>query len=132
MNALKEKWNQATRETLTEDELFVLDVLFQSRLRTWFWVFGGMFLFICLLAYPYLFTSHDGYQIAGSIAGISLFVLIPAALFFWKKVWVFRRDIKAGIKYVVQEQIVGKQYFAYTGQYFLSLSDVQYLHHEVA
>lgn len=131
MNALQQKLSRASREALSEDDLFVLRVIFNARLRTWLVVFSVLFAFIAYLAYPYLFYSHDSYQIAGSIAGICVFVLFPAAIFFWKKVWVYRQDLKADFKYVVQEQIVRKQYFVYTDQYFLSLSDPDYLHHEV-
>ncbi len=124
MNVLQQKLSSATRETLSEDDLFVLRVIFNARLRTWFGVFSVLFAFIAYLAYPYLFYSHDSYQIAGSIAGICVFVLFPAAIFFWKKVWVYRQDLKAGFKYVVQEQIVGKQYFAYTSIFSVFLIQI--------
>jgi hypothetical protein len=55
----------------------------------------------------------------------------PFSVFFWKRVWNYRRDIASGVKCELRLRVIGKQYFPFTGQYFLRLDDVDYMHHEV-
>ena len=52
-------------------------------------------------------------------------------IFFFTRVYPFRRDIKSGVKEVVPYTIVRKEFFPLTDQYYVALDDPDYMHHEI-
>ena len=63
------------------------------------------------------------------------FLEIPLAscfLFIWyKKVDPISRDLKGGVKDKIPYEIVRKEYFPLTNQFYVALDDPNYLHHEI-
>ncbi len=124
------KLTGAPRSPLLEDDRQVLDMIFQSRIRTFVVVFGIFTAYVLYKALPYL-LSHDMTQFSAGICAFVLIIIAPGLLVFFLRIWPYRRDLQAGFKFVVYEQVIDKKYFPITGQYFLSLEDVNYMHHEV-
>ena len=116
---------------LTDDDIVVLDVIYRSRMRTFSGVFGTLFLIGLLSIGPFILYPEDTTQIYASLFGLLILVVIPGIIVFGKRVRVYKKDIQAGYKLKVYEQVVNKQYFQTTDQYFLSLNNSNYLHHEV-
>lgn len=125
------KFATAERVPLTEDDKEVLNVIFQTRSRLFIFVFVALLLVALLGVFPFLYQHKNWYLVSGSILGLLLLVFFPGFVIYRTKIWAFRQDVRSGFKLKVLEEIIDKLYFENTDQYFLSLSDVDYLHHEV-
>ncbi len=130
MSLKRVNFARAAKAELTADDREVLHTIYQSRLRTFAAVYGPIALIVGLYVTPYLIDS-DGTGLAVGIAAFLMLALLPGAFVFFKYVWAYKRDLRAGYKYVIHQLVIGKQYFPHTDQYFLHLDDVHYLHHEV-
>jgi len=130
MKLQRVNFDAAARAPLSEDDAFVLNVIYQSRLRTFLVVFTMMAGLVLFRASPYILGNEE-IQHAAAFASFALIIILPALYIFFKGIWAYRRDIRAGFKYVIYQEVIGKQHFPHTGQYFLSLTDVNYMHHEV-
>ncbi|MEO6833413.1 MAG: hypothetical protein ABI378_12665 [Chitinophagaceae bacterium] len=120
----------APKTELTADDRTLLRFIYSNRLRTIVLVFSSILAFLLIYSLPY-FWRGDLKGEVGAIIAIIILCLGPAAVFFWKFVWPYKRDLKADFKYTIHEEVIRKEYFENTGQYFLALDDVKYLHHEV-
>lgn len=62
---------------------------------------------------------------------LELPIVAVGAGIYLRSIRPFGIDAQKGVKEVVPYRIVNKQYFEYTGQYFISFDDPAYMHHEV-
>lgn len=71
----------------------------------------------------------------GMILINALFLETPLILvgyrIFRRRVYSFKQDVRGGVKECVYYEVIRKQHFETTGQYFLSFNDPAYMHHEV-
>ncbi len=118
---------------LTADDRFVLETIYRSRIRTFFLVFGALTVLLVLRAGPYL-ARLGSLSLEGLIGWFVLVFLLlgPALGVFLSAIRPYRRDLRAGFKYCVDEVIIRKEYFPYTDQYFIALDDIRHMHHEVS
>jgi hypothetical protein len=59
-------------------------------------------------------------------------IVMSTGVYFWmKRVRPLKKDADMGVKEGVPYEIVKKEYFAVSGQYFFDIDDPAYLHHEV-
>jgi hypothetical protein len=131
MKIKKVAYETACAVPLTADDIYVLETIYWSRLRRFGFVFLFLFVFVGFRILPFLLKHDDIQLVSGSITGLVIFFVLPFYILFRSRIWAYRRDMRAGFKYEVHHQILGKQYFPITGQYFLRLDNVDYLHHEV-
>lgn len=131
MSLQKTDFNNAESVALTDDDLLVLNVIYQSRIRTFLFVFVTLFLLALVSVGQFIFYPENAILVCSSVFGLLIFVIIPGIIVFRKRVLVYRQDIRAGFKLKIYEQVIDKQYFPTTDQYFLSLNNADYLHHEV-
>jgi len=66
-----------------------------------------------------------------AILWLEIPILSVGTFIFSKRVNSLRKDIADGKKYCIYYTVIRKQYFPLTDQYFISLDDPDYLHHEV-
>jgi len=52
-------------------------------------------------------------------------------IFFFGRVFPYRRDIRSGVKERVPYTIVRKEYFPLTNEYYVALDDPDYMHHKI-
>lgn len=133
---------------LNEDERQLLKTMYTTRLR----FFAGVFFPLTMLGIFYGqridFKTRSGdermYKAEQEVASLSrkqmkyagvlwleLPILSVACYLFIKRINPLRKDLKDGKKYSVNYEVISKQYFPLTNQYFISLNDTDYLHHEV-
>jgi hypothetical protein len=62
---------------------------------------------------------------------LELPIVATGCIVYFRSIRPFSLDVRQGVKEVVPYQVINKQYFGYTGQYFISFSDPTYMHHEV-
>ncbi len=133
-------------EPLTDEEQAHLLHIFRSRrnlLISVGLILGGM---ICYIVLPEMdLSGGKGWQklkrldylvsqnvLMLSILGALLLLILGYCLMLYiKRIHPFLSDARGGKKEVVSCRIIRKQYFPYTGQYFISFSDPRYMHHEV-
>lgn len=59
-------------------------------------------------------------------------IIMSTGIYFWmKRVGPLKKDADMNVKEKVPYEIVKKEYFSITGQYFFDTDDPAYLHHEV-
>jgi hypothetical protein len=127
------RFKDAGMVSLTPDDVFVLETIYGVRLRIFIAVFGCVALFAGVMAWPMLrslFYNRD-MESAVTIGVLFAFFILPFVVLFWRRIWTLKRDIRSGLKYEIWLRVIGKKHFPLTGQYFLSLDDVDYMHHEV-
>lgn len=128
---------------MNEEELQLLRDIYKTRRH----LFAGAFFFLILAGIVYGQRIDRGNYRYGQdksditltrsemkIAGI-LWLEIPVCTFgafvFFKRIRPFQKDIADGRKYRIYHAVTFKQYFPLTNQYFISLNDADYMHHEV-
>lgn len=135
-------------EPMNEDEKTHLWYIYNTRLRFWLISFLGMFCLAFGLCYsgdtrPQL--DIEGKEIkakkwdnltARQMRLVSFcFIGLPIAGVAWvsyrKRLLPYKKDARRAEKELISYQIVRKQYFEHTGQYFVSFDDPNYMHHEV-
>lgn len=124
---------------MSEDDKYVLVTIYGTRLRTL--TFVHIYLLIAVIPATLIGTWRycskirdysDFYTIA--IAGfvtLSIAIMFSALTNYKYRIICFKQDAALGMKQVVHSEIISKQYFPITDQYFVALNDVNYLHHEV-
>jgi len=115
---------------LTVDDRLILETIYHSRLRTFSVVFAVMSLVLFWKGGAYLMQLGSA-SMNGLIGWTVLVMLLlcPALIVYFRSIRPYGRDLRAGFKYSVDEAVTGKSYFPHTGQYFIALDDVQYMHH---
>jgi len=59
-------------------------------------------------------------------------IVLSTGIYFWmKRARPLKRDADMGVKEKIPYEIINKEYFAVSGQYFFDTSDPAYLRHEV-
>jgi hypothetical protein len=77
----------------------------------------------------HLITREDMFYILLVVFGG--FTFTTGAALFIKRIYYLRKDLKYGRKEAIVFTITNKLFFEYTNQFFLSLDNPNYLHHEV-
>lgn len=131
---------------LTEDEKHHLQTVYGTRLRNLlsaYLVLVALGLYTSLRAFgPKVKYRQYDREIAGIVltqeqsamlvaAFIPAIIILTGVVFFFKRVYPYRRDLRLGVKEIVSYTIANKRYFEHTGQCFFSLNDPNYMHHEV-
>lgn len=62
--------------------------------------------------------------VGGSVMGTGVY-------FYMKRVRPFKKDADSGVKEKVPYTVLRREYFEFTGQYYVALDDPNYLHHEI-
>lgn len=128
---------------LNEEECSLLKTICQTRLRLFRSVF--VILFIAGIVYGIRIDSrhssfgHDRSDRLVSrtqmkcigVLWLELIIVGSGAYIFLKRIHPLKKDIRDGNKYCILHTVVNKQYFPLTNQYFVSLDDADYMHHEV-
>jgi hypothetical protein len=148
---MKERMTTALKEEETEH----LKVIYKTRLKNFIFIYTILVLTGLYFSLPnnwgdnstryyyknYREKAYD-YEIAGHVLTHSELSILIGSFFeliivstglalFFKRIWPFQKDIRSGEKEVVFYTITNKLYFPTTGQYFFSLNDPSYLHHDV-
>ena len=135
------------------DETALLQTIYNKRFTFIISVYIALIVMAGRLVSPGLFTNVVGQQdpveyqrihTTDKDLGISPFQMVLLAtlyiegpivitffVFFFTKVYTFRKDIKSGLKEKVPYVIQRKEYFPLTSQYFVALDDADYMHHEI-
>lgn len=139
-------------EALSPDERAVLKTIFRQRLRLFLLVFGVVLLIAFLAAstidspasrfsgsnHRHIYKPDDSnFHISRKMMHVISFcflggiVLIVFISIFRKRVWCFYKDLRYNNKEVIYYEVMRKQRFEHTNQFFLGLNDPDYLFHEV-
>ena len=113
-------------QQLTADDRDLLQTIYTTRLRFLTAAFAAWMLSTTF--YVVLFSHPKG---SSEILIAVAVVFCLCASGYVIKIEPFKKDIKNGVKEIVPYTIIRKEYFEYTGQYFVALDDPKYLHHEV-
>jgi len=134
------------RAPLTEEECGLLYRIYYTRRNLLFSVFGIMIGYVLyrLWAEPALHSVHLDqkhkrldFTLSPSEETILLTVifLLPiigyAVRLYFRSIHPYLVDARNGEKETISYRIVRKLHFPYTDQYFISLDDPRYMHHEV-
>jgi hypothetical protein len=61
---------------------------------------------------------------------LELVFLVTGLFFVFTRILPFRKDLKSGVKEKIPFEVIKKQYFPLTNQYYLTLNDPRYEYHE--
>jgi hypothetical protein len=128
---------------LSDDEKALLLMIYKSRLR----LFVGAFFTLFMMGILYgqridsrsikfgerradVVLSRSQMKWAG-ILWLEIPILSVAGFVFSRRINCLKKDVADGNKYRIYYQVQFKQYFPMTNQYFISLDDPDYMHHEV-
>ena len=135
-------------EPMNDEEKSHLWYIYNTRLRYWLISFIG----ILCLAFGVCYKGDTSPQLdihgrekkekkwdnltAGQMRLVSFgFLVLPISAVFFvsyrKRLMPFKKDAEHGEKELISYQIIRKQYFEHTGQYFVSFDNPDYMHHEV-
>jgi hypothetical protein len=79
--------------------------------------------------FGHVVTNEDLFYVLLAVFGG--FALITGSVLFFKRIYCLRKDMEYGRKDAVIFTITNKLFFEHTNQFFLSLDNPKYLHHEV-
>ena len=124
-------------EPLTHDERNYLQLIYNNRLR----IFAPVFLLLIFTAICFA-VSHAGSnhdkdplppveQAAVNFLFLGGPIMLAAVIIFRRRINCYRIDIKNGLKEMVPFEILEKEYFPYTGQYYFRIDDPDNMHFEV-
>ena len=87
--------------------------------------------------YAYLHTTNKELGISPfqmillNTAYLEVPIIATFFIFLFRKVLPFRKDIRCGVKEKVPYQIIRKEYFPLTNEYYVALDDPDYMHHKL-
>lgn len=131
---------------LTEDEQEHLMVIYYTRRRVFISAFAAMMMFALLGSFRGWKTDDgdhpEDYEIFGhEFLGMELYLLLLTFIVsiiailgfrtYRKFVLCYKKDAQSGVKVAVLYRVIDKKYFSQTGQFYLSLNNPAYMHHEV-
>lgn len=136
------------RLPLTKEESAFLRHIYKKRLK----LFALTYLFLIIVAFGsalavdgpsdrygrrmYSYRSKETglsreQMYAITIPLLETFVIVSGVVFFRKRIWQIRKDIKNNLKEPIYYTVVQKNVYEHTGQYFVGLNHPDYLFHEV-
>ncbi|MCW3123459.1 MAG: hypothetical protein JWQ38_2951 [Flavipsychrobacter sp.] len=76
------------------------------------------------------YVSRTGMWVI-NLVWLEAIVISTGVYFLVKRILPYKKDANSGIKEKVPYEIIRKEYFPLTDQYYFALDDPNYLHHEV-
>jgi hypothetical protein len=123
---------------LTDEEKDMLLLIYRKRLRFFLTVnliLLGIIVFQIIRFFGPDFGRRDFTEILGMIIvmdGIPLAVISGTGLYvLFNRILPIKRDVDSGMKDKVPYQVIRKEHFYLTGQFYVALDDPDYLHHEI-
>lgn len=114
------------REPLTPADQAVLLARFRTRLRSFFAVAAMLVVLVAIELGPNTQKIHDAIADPKLRLGILGVSLVMAGAVFYGRVWIYRRDLNAGFKYVNRLLVIGKNQPTSNGSHSIDLENVQY------
>ncbi len=118
------------REPLTPADQKVLFERFRKRLRSFFAVTAMLVLLVAIELGPNTQKVNDAIENPKLRWAIIAFAVVLGAAVFYGRVWIYRRDLRAGFKYVNRMIVIGKNPPAGKG-HSIDLEDLEYHNLEV-
>jgi len=113
-------------EPLTKEDKEMLQSIYTTRLR---FLTAAFAVWMLLTSFWVVLLAHPKGSSEIIIAVAVVFCICGATYII--RVEPFKKDVRNGVKEIVPYTIIRKEYFEFTGQYFVALDDPKYLHHEV-
>lgn len=137
----KTKFEQAK---LTDDEKDMLLTIFNKRRRFLMAAYSGMIAVAFAVSFLSINARNlgaewaekhspgvEGIKWMGNLIFLEFVVVGSGVYFYVKRVLPFKRDAESGIKEIVPHEIMQREYFPLSGQYFFRFDEPGHLHHEV-
>lgn len=120
------------REPLTADDLRLLQARFRQRLRSFIGVALVLVVLVLIEAGPETAKIHAAIGNPKLRWAILSIAFALAAAVFYRRVWVYRRDHRAGFRYVDHMLIIGRNPPGTAGRLTIDLEDLRYHNLEVS
>lgn len=114
------------KEPLSPADRRVLESRFRKRLRSFFAVAATLIVLVAIELGPNTQKIHDAIEDPKLRWGILSVSLALAAAVFYRRVWIYRRDLNAGFKYVDRLLVISKNRPASDGSHSVDLEDLKY------
>jgi hypothetical protein len=123
---------------LNDIELGYLQYIYRQRLKNFLPPFTGFSAIALFFTYQVTSWGDDSGDVLSFIPQflfVSLFfwgpVLLFGGLIYYKRVYVFKLDVKNGLKQLIPYVIKEKEYFYRTHKFYFRIDDPDNLHYEV-